>query len=311
MKWDVVMEEKKKNPSSPWLKVLVLLLLAQNALLIGGGLWLLDKMDQRFGSLEQTLAQTQNIVGEGIDSVSQEMKVVLSESESLTSDFYYTLQPAPRGKVLLTLCAQLKSYENGSAVSFSVTPSGGETILAPTSLKNNSLTSELTLPVCDSVAVGLVVTDSRTTKTQALTEIRGLADCLTEHLLLTPDLEVKQQGADVFLSGSLSLINSFGTLEEQQLDMVRLEITQGETNLHSFYFSQDFQHQQEGQHLHSLQFQRIKLGCHSGEPVNFVVRARDKGGFIYLATVGQLPVSAEGVAGSLSLAEDCEFSLVE
>lgn len=304
-------EEKKKSPSSAWLKALVLLLLAQNALLVGGGLWLLEQMDQRFGSLEQTVAQTQNILDQGIDSVSQEMKVVLSENESLTSDFYYTLQPAPRGKVLLTLCAQLKSYENGSAVSFSVTPSGGETILAATSLKNNTLRSELTLPVCDSVSVGLVVTDSRSTKTQSLAEIRNLSDCLTEHLLLTPDLEVKQQGADVFLSGSLSLINSYGTLEEQQLDMVRLEISQGENTLHSFYFSQDFQYQQEGQHLHSLQFQRINLGCHGGEPVTFVVRARDKEGFIYLATVATLPVSEEGVAGTLALAESCDFTLVE
>ena len=302
-------KEKHKTPF--WIKALLLLLVIQNAALLAFGLYFMKTMDSRFASLEEAVSQTQNIVGDRITTVSQEVENVLTQQASLISDFNYTLQPAPRGKVQLNLSAQLKSYNNGSAASFSVTQDNGETQLVKTNLSNNILSASVTLPVCDTVSVGLVITDQQNTQAQALAEISNVADCLTDHLFLTPDLEVKQQGSDLYLSGSLSLINEFGTLEEQQLDMVRLEIRQGETLLHTFYFSQDFDGPQvDGQHHHILLFERIKTTPRSGEPLTFSVRARDKGNFEYFCSFAELPVDDTGLAGSPK-SLDAEFEIVK
>ena len=303
--------EEKKTKLPLWVKIILLLLVAQNAALFAFAGHLMNRLEQRFTSLEQTVAQTQNIVDESITTVSQEMEYALSQQTSLVSDFYYTLQPAPRGKILLNLRAQLKNYSNGSAVSFSVTEENGETTLIKTTIANNSLSADVTLPICDTVSVGLVITDKMHTQTQALAEIQNISDCLTDHLLLTPDLEIKQQGADLYFSGSLSLINEFGSLEEQQLDMARLEIRQGDSLLHSFYFSQDFEGPQvDGQDHHILLFERIKSTPRSGEALRFSVRARDKGGFEYICNFAETDVDASGLASPLELAET-EFTMVE
>lgn len=303
--------DKEKSPTPFWVKALLLLLVAENAALLAFGVHFMKTMDHRFSSLEEAVSQTQNIVGDRITTVSQEVEHALTQQSSLISDFNYTLQPAPRGKVQLNLSAQLKSYTSGSAASFSVTQDNGETQLVKTSLSNNTLTSSVTLPVCDLISVGLVITDQQNTQSQSLAQITNVADCLTDHLFLTPDLEVKQQGADLFLSGSISLINEFGTLEEQQLDMARLEIRQGETLLHTFYFSQDFTDPQvDGQHRHILLFERIKTTARSGEPLLFSVRARDKGNFEYFCSFAEIPVDASGVAG-LPETLDSEFEIVK
>lgn len=303
--------EEKKNKTPLWIKIILLILVAQNIALFVFAGYLMERLEQRFSSLEQTVAQTQNIVGEGITSVSQEMEYALSQQASLISDFYYTLQPAPRGKILLTLGAQLKSYTAGSAASFSVTDEKGETSLVKTTISNNALSAEVTLPICDTISVGLVITDKMNTQTQALAEIQNVSDCLTDHLLLTPDLQIKQQGADLYFSGSLSLINEYGSLEEQQLDMARLEIRQGETLLHTFYFSQDFNGPQvDGQDRHILLFERIKSTPRSGEALSFLVRARDKGGFEYTCNFAEADVDASGLAAPLEAMES-EFTLVE
>lgn len=302
-------KEKQKTPL--WLKAIILLLVAENAALLAFGFHFMNTMDRRFSALDEKLSQTQHIVGDRITTVSQEVENALTQQASLISDFNYTLQPAPRGKVQLNLSAQLKSYNSGSAASFSVKQDNGETQLIKTSLSNNILSATVTLPVCDLISVGLVVTDQQNTQAQALAEISNVADCLTDHLFLTPDLEVKQQGSDLFLSGSLSLINEFGSLEEQQLDMVRLEVRQGETLLHTFYFSQDFESQQvDGQHHHILLFERIKTAVRSGESLIFSVRARDKGNFEYFCSFAEVPVDANGVAG-LPENLDAEFEIVK
>ncbi len=302
-------KEKYKTPF--WIKAVLLLLVVQNIALLVFGIRFMEAMNSRFSSLEESVAQTQNIVGERITTVSQEVEHVLTQQSSLVSDFYYTLQPAPRGKVQLNLSAQLKSYNRGSAASFSVTQDNGETQLVKTNLSNNTLTASVTLPVCDLVSVGLVIADQQNTQAQALAEITNLADCLTDHLFLTPDLEIKQQGSDLFLSGSISLINEFGTLEERQMDMVRLEVRQGETLLHTFYFSQDFESPQvDGQDLHILLFERIKTSPRSGEPLLFSVRARDKESFEYFCSFAEVPVDAIGLAG-LPKTLDSEFEIVK
>lgn len=303
------MEKEKTTPT--WIKILLLFLVLENLLLLLLGKYALERLEERFDSMEDTLSQTQNIVGEGITSVSQEMEYALSQQASLVSDFYYTLQPAPRGKILLTLSAQLKSYSAGSAASFSVTLDNGETSLVKTTLSNNTLTATVTLPICEQISVGLVITDNQTTLAQSLSEISHVSDCLTDHLFLTPDLQIKQQGSDIFLSGSISLINEYGSLEEQQLDMVRLEITQGETQLHTFYFSQDYENAlPDGQDHHILIFERIRTNPRSGEPVKFSVRARDKGNFEYFCTFAEMSIDANGVASEpVNLNND--FQLVE
>ena len=303
--------DKEKSKTSFWIKALLLLLVAQNAALLAFGLHFMKTIDGRFSSLEETVSQTQNIVGDRITTVSQEVESVLTQQASLVSDFNYTLQPAPRGKVQLHLSAQLKSYNSGSAASFSVTQDNGETQLIKTNLSNNILSASVTLPACDTVSVSLVVTDQQTTQAQALAEITNIADCLTDHLFLTPDLEIKQQGADLFLSGSLSLINDFGTLEEQQLDMARMEIRQGETLLHTFYFSQDFEGPQvDGQQHHILLFEKIKTSPRSGEPLILSVRARDKGSFEYFCSFAEVPIDSNGLAG-LTQSLDSEFEIVK
>lgn len=303
--------EKEKNKTPWWVKLILLLLILQNIALYAFADHLMQRLDQRLESLEGTIAQTQNIVDEGILSVGQEMEYALSQQTSLVSDFYYTLQPAPRGKILLGLSAQLKSYSNGSAASFSITVDGGETSLVKTTLSNNMLTASVTLPICEKISVGLVLTDQQNTKTQALSEISDISKCLTDHLFLTPDLQIKQEGSDLYLSGSLSLINEFGTLEEQQLDMARLEIRQGETLLHAFYFSQDYEGPHiDGQHHHILLFERIKTSPHKDEPVTFSVRARDQQTFEYLCPFAEVSIDASGVAGELQFLED-EFYMVD
>ena len=303
--------EEKKSKTPFWIKLILFVLVAQNIALFVFAGRLMDRLEQRFDALEQSVSQTQNIVGESITTVSQEMEYALSQQTSLVSDFYYTLQPAPRGKILLTLSAQLKSYTAGSAASFSVTDENGKTALVKTTIANNSLSADVTLPICDSVSVGLVVTDKMNTQTQSLAEIQNISDCLTDHLLLTPDLEIKQQGADLYFSGSLSLINEYGSLEERQLDMARLEIRQGDTLLHSFYFSQDFNGPQvDGQDHHILLFERIKSTPHSGETLSFSVRARDKGGFEYLCHFASADVDESGLAAPLESMES-EFTMVE
>ena len=303
--------DKEKSKIPLWVKLLLFLLIAQNMALLALTSYFMKTMDSRFSSLEESVAQTQNIVGERITTVSQEVENVLTQQTSLVSDFNYTLQPAPRGKIQLNLSAQLKSYNNGSAASFSVTQDNGETQLIKTNLSNNMLTASVTLPVCDFVNVGLVITDQQNTQAQALAEIHNLSACLTDHLFLTPDLGVKQQGSDLYLSGSLSLINEFGALEEQQLDMVRLEIRQGETLLHTFYFSQDFEAPYvDGQQHHILLFERIKTSPRNSEPLIFSVRARDKGNFEYFCTFAELPVDQSGLAGNIETLEN-DFEIIK
>ena len=302
---------ENNTKTSPWIKAILLLLILQNIALVGFAYYLVQHLEQRFDSFEHNLSQTQSIVDEGLITVGQEMEYALSQQASLVSDFNYTIQPAPLGKIQLILSAQLKSYSNGSAASFSVTVDGGETSLINSVISNNTLTANVTLPVCEEISVGLVITDNHTTQSQSLTQISNVSDCLTDHLFLTPSLQVKQQGADIYLSGNISLINEYGSLEEQQLDMVRLEITQGETQLHTFYFSQDYNAGlANGQDMHILLFERIKTNPRSGENVKFSIRARDKGGFEYYCTFAEMEVDPSGVAQQPVDLTD-EFELID
>ncbi len=303
--------ENEKSKTPLWVKLLLFVLVAQNA-----GLFFLmersmDKMEQRFDILEQSVSQTQNIIGESISSVSQEMENFLIQQSSLVNDFHYTVQYAPRGRILLTLSAELKSYSAGSAASFSVTVDNGETSLIKSTLSNNVLTAETTLPICDVINVGLVITDKQDTQAQVLGEIRNVSDFLTDHLVLIPDVEIKQKGADLFLSGSLSLLNEFHNMDDLQLDMARMEVTQGNTLLHTFYFSQDNSVPvTDGQDNHILLFEKIKTTPLNKEPIIFSVRCRDKGGFEYICRFGESLISDAGVAAPLESVET-DFSLVD
>lgn len=303
------MDQKKK--SSFTIKFLVIILIVQNIFLLLLASHYFKRMDARFNSLDTALSLTQDLVEERIHSVGQEMEAAISMQSSLTSDFHYNLQPAPRGKVLLTLDANLKNYSSGSAVSFTVTPNNGETSLVKTTVSNNALSATVTLPVCDTIKVGLVITDNSNTQSQALEEIKNVTQCLTDHLYLSPDLAFKQEGADLFLSGSYSLLNEYGSLPEQQLDMVRLEITQEGTTLHSFYFSQDFESAlPEGQDNHVLLFERIRLQPKPGSDVTFSIRARDNGGFEYLCASQIISVNSDGLAADPVLIST-DFELVD
>ena len=300
-----LMENKKDF--SFWIKALVVVICLQTLILMCLGLYVI----RRFNTLQSTLQETQDLVDDRIISVGQEMEQVLSQQTSLTSNFYYTLQPAPRGKILLTLNADLKRYSAGSAVSFTVTADNGETSLVKTNLSSNSLTASVTLPVCDTIKVGLVVTDNQNTMSQALAEITDVSDCLTDHLFLTPDLVVKQSGADLFLSGSYNLLNEYGTWEERQLDMVRLEISQGGTPLHTFYFSQDYETPlADGQNLHVLLFEKIEVQPEADAALTFAVRARDKGGFEYYCVCETVDIDPTGVAAPVE-SHDTRFRLIE
>ncbi len=295
--------EYKKDPAF-WIKILISFFLVQTI----GFLFLSIYLVAQFHSLQSSLKQTQDLVDARIVSVGQEMENVLSKQTSLTSNFHYTLQPAPRGKILLTMTANLKSYTNGSAVSFAVTADNGETFLVKTNISNNTLTASVTLPLCNTINIGLVITDNQNTLSQSLAEIKDAASCLTSHLYLTPDLAVKQEGSDLFLSGSYTLLNEY-TLDEQQLDMVRLEITQGEASLHTFYFSQDFQNDlSDHQDLHMLLFERIKIVPNGNAPIYLSVRARDKGGYEYYSTCQQIRLNSSGVASPPDLL-DADFHL--
>ena len=233
------------------------------------------------------------------------METALSQQASLTSDFHYTLQPAPRGKILLTLSANLKSYSSGSAVSFSVTVDDGETFLVQTNISNNALSAAIPLPVCEKIDVGLVITDQQKTLSQALSEITNVSACLTEHLYLTPELMVKQEGETLLLSGSYIVLDSYGSMVDKNLDMIRLEITEDDQTLHTFYFSQDFDASlPEGQSSYMLLFEKIKITAHPSSTVTFALRARDALGYEYYCTAQQLPIDENGVAQPPVLVED-------
>ena len=62
------------------------------------GLVILNKISL----LEVAVSQAQNAFESRLNDVGEEMETALSQQASLTSDFHYTLQPAPRGKILLT-----------------------------------------------------------------------------------------------------------------------------------------------------------------------------------------------------------------
>ncbi len=303
--------ENEKSKTPLWVKLLLLILVAQNA-----GLFFLmersmNEMEQRFDVLEQSVSQTQNIIGESISSIGQEMENFLIQQSSLVNDFHYTVQYAPRGRILLTMSAELKSYTAGSAASFSITVDNGETALIKSTLSNNTLTAETTLPICDVINVGLVITDKQNTQAQVIGEIKNVSDYLTDHLVLIPDVEIKQRGSDLFLSGSLSLLNEFHNMDDLRLDMARMEVTQGNTMLHTFYFSQDNSVPViDGQDNHILLFEKIKTTPASKEPIIFSVRCRDKGGFEYICRFGESLIDKEGIAAPLESVET-NFSLVD
>ena len=265
------------------------------------GLVILNKISL----LEVAVSQAQNAFESRLNDVGEEMETALSQQASLTSDFHYTLQPAPRGKILLTLSANLKSYSSGSAVSFSVTVDDGETFLVQTNISNNALSAAIPLPVCEKIDVGLVITDQQKTLSQALSEITNVSACLTEHLYLTPELMVKQEGETLLLSGSYIVLDSYGSMVDKNLDMIRLEITEDDQTLHTFYFSQDFDASlPEGQSSYMLLFEKIKITAHPSSTVTFALRARDALGYEYYCTAQQLPIDENGVAQPPVLVED-------
>ena len=265
------------------------------------GLVILNKISL----LEVAVSQAQNAFKSRLNDVGEEMETALSQQASLTSDFHYTLQPAPRGKILLTLSANLKSYSSGSAVSFSVTVDDGETFLVQTNISNNALSAAIPLPVCEKIDVGLVITDQQKTLSQALSEITNVSACLTEHLYLTPELMVKQEGETLLLSGSYIVLDSYGSMVDKNLDMIRLEITEDDQTLHTFYFSQDFDASlPEGQSSYMLLFEKIKITAHPSSTVTFALRARDALGYEYYCTAQQLPIDENGVAQPPVLVED-------
>lgn len=302
---------EKENTNKSYVKWILILLVIQNIVILVIAGYGFVKARKSFENIENTLNQTQNLLGERINSVSQEMENALIQQGSLVSDFYYTLQPAPRGKIILSLSAQLKNYTNGSAASFSVTLDNGETSLVKTNISNNNLTANVTIPVCETINVGLVITDNQKTQSQSLGEIKNVSDCLTDHLFLAVDLQVKQEGSDILLSASINLINEYGILEEQQLDMVRLEITQKEKILHTFYMSQDYENSIDGQDMHILTFDKIKTAINPNDSVILSVRARDKGGFEYFCSFAEIEVDENGIAGEIIKDLTTEFEIVE
>lgn len=302
------MEKEKTN--KPYTKFILIFLIIQNIIILAVVGYGFAAIKKSFENIENTLNQTQNLLDEKINSVSEEMENAISQQGSLVSDFYYTLQPAPRGKIILTLSAQLKNYTNGSAASFSVTPDNGETSLVKTNISNNVLTANVTIPACETVNVGLVITNNQNTQSQFLEEIKNVSDCLTDHLFLATDLQVKQEGSDIMLSASINLINEYGILEEQQLDMVRLEITQKEKTLHTFYMSQDYENSIDGQDMHILTFDKIRTTITPNDAVVLSVRARDKSGFEYFCSFAEIEIDKNGIAGKTKdLAT--EFEIVE
>lgn len=295
------MVEKEKKPSSTPFWVVSVFCALQLIVTLGLGWALLNKME----TLETAVAETQEHFENQISNVGDEVEYVLSQQSSLTSDFHYTLQPAPRGKILLTLSANLKSYTSGSAASFSVTVDGGETSLVQTNISNNALSATIVVPICEKIDVGLVITDQQKTQSQALTQITNVSDCLTEHLYLTPDLMVKQDGSQLLLSGSYVVLDSYSSMVDKDLDMVRLEITENGQSLHTFYFSQNFDSSlPEGQSSYTLLFDKIKVTANPSSCVTFALRARDVLGYEYYCTVQQLEIDENGLAQMPVLVED-------
>lgn len=281
----------------PRTQSLLLLLLALSCLLSAAALWRtsalrteLAALSERLVQLEQSSLQYQT----QLSLVGQEMEKALAQQASLVTGFRYNIQAAPQNKLFLTLNAQLKSYEEGMAASFQVTPKGGETQLVKTNLKGNTLSANVTLPLCQEIQVGLVLTGQSRTQAQVIDTLTEVEDCLTGHLYLTPGLSFTQQRGELLLEGNYSVLNTLDNLEERKLTMVRLEITQGEQLLHTLYFSQDFSGELgEDMGAFVLNFNRLRTPLSGQEPVLFAVRVRDQGGLEYLCQIQSLELQGE------------------
>lgn len=300
----------KKIPAHLWLSGL---LCAVSLLLSGACLWGLNRMDRRLSQMDSRLDALSSSLDSRLESVGEEMARMLAEQASLIveSSFHYNIQTASQKRILLSLNANLKQYNDGTAATFSVTCDDGETILARTNVNQGALSANITLPLCETIQVGLILTTPGSTQTQPLGQIDQVSALLTDHLYLTPDLTVTQSQDQLLLTGSFTVLDTLAHMENKQLAMSRLEIRQNDALAHTFYFSELFDSPllEEGSSLYSLTFDKIPVKALPGSTITLTVRSRDKAGFEYLCPTHTIQVDENGALQETQPQQD-QFTLV-
>lgn len=289
------------------------LLCAASLLLSSICLWSFGQLNRRLTSMDARLDSLSSTMDSRLEGVGEEMARVLAEQASLIVDssFRYNIQTASQNRILLSLNANLKQYTDGTAASFSVTCDDGETILARTNVNQGALSANITLPLCETIQVGLILTTPGSTQTQQLGEIDQVSALLTDHLYLTPDLTVTQSQDQLLLTGSFSVLDTLAHMENKQLAMSRLEIRQNDTLVHTFYFSELFDSPllEEGSSLYSLTFDKIAVKALPDSTTTLTVRSRDKAGFEYLCQTHTILVDSSGALQNTQTQQD-QFTLV-
>ncbi|MEG1869569.1 MAG: hypothetical protein RR205_01835 [Oscillospiraceae bacterium] len=302
----------KLNIHQPVLTVLIIILFILN-------LFLLIKINHIQNSTEKELAQIHyeltTLREETSKEISKnvwELEDIINKQASLISDFNYHIQPQADGKIKLMLSAKLKSLGQNQTTSFTVTADNGAQQRIRTTLSDNILTSQVVLPLCESLTVGLIVSDQYSAKTETITNLTNIPQGLTAHLSITPSISMEQSGNEVSarVSGEVFLINEKAAEETRKLNTYWVDIMYNGNILHSIPFQNvSVASTPDTQQLYSAKIMPYPVPIDTAGTLSLIAHATDMEGFEYSCIFEQYSISAGGEFHTVSTAENRYFTL--
>lgn len=159
----------------------------------------LDRMDQQYNSLQNSVHNVQSSVNSQIGGISSRVEEILKAQNNLTAEYGTEIVHTTRtNTILFSVCAVPKTYVNGMSVEFSVeNGTGGSSVVQGTPGFNQNYSGELSCQLTDSIDLSVVfIYPDGTRQTQLLEHYDSLyseslpgVDLETHHLMYmeTPD----------------------------------------------------------------------------------------------------------------------------
>ena len=226
-----------------------------------------------------------------------ELEEIINRQSSMISDFNYHIEPVLGGKVKLMLSAHLKSHKDGQISSFTVDGDGSGHQRILTTLSDNILTSQVVLPLYQTMAIGLSVSDQYSTKTETLLELPNGPQGLTSHLTITPSISMSHTNTDASarVSGEIYLINEKGTQQSRSLKTHFVELIYNGRLLHTIPFElHDEFTATDGDELYYASILPYPIPIDSDGTLTLVAKATDMEGFSYSCIFEEYKITAGG-----------------
>ena len=246
-----------------------------------------------FQQIQLQLSSVREEMSSGLSQSVGEFENILARQASMISDFNYHIQPEKGGRIRLMLSATVKSHREGQNITFTLNADGAGPQRVRTSFSDNVISSQLVLPLAQSISVGLLVSDEYTSRTETITELKNIPQGLTSHLAIRPSISIESANdtGSARVSGEVYLINSIGQNQNRSLTNHTVDIVYNDTVLHTIDFVRSTEVGSGSDEIFTAQIQPYPVPVDSPGTLTLVANATDMEGFTYRCVIEKFEIN--------------------